>query len=162
MTMQRRRRILVAAAAAGLALPLAARAQPSMAKPDLPPILAPNLAEFRRLVAEFTGGRRPQDEGLVLDVPVLADNPAGVPVKVAVAEPMTAQDWCEEIIVLAELNPLPLACRLRFTPAAGVAEASVRLRLAQSQNIHAFARMKSGRLLGARQEVTVAASGCGM
>ena len=44
----------------------------------------------------------------------------------------------------------------------GTAEAAVRVRLSQTQTIHALARMKSGQLLAAKQAVTVAASGCGM
>lgn len=155
------RRTLITATGAALALPAAALAQ-QQSKAPLPSVLAPRPDEFRRIVAEFTGGAVPQSHGLELDVPVLADNPAGVPVKVRVAEPMTAQDWCQEIIVLADLNPEPLACRMHFTPAAGIAEASVRARLSQSQTIHALARMNSGRILAARQAVTVAASGCGM
>lgn len=160
MSMQRRTLITATAA---LALPAAALAQlPQQSKAPLPSVLAPDPQAFRRIVAEFTGSAVPQSHGLELDVPVLADNPSGVPVKVKVTEPMTAQDWCEEIIVLADLNPAPLACRMHFTPAAGIAEASVRARLSQSQTIHALARMKSGRILTARQAVTVAASGCGM
>lgn len=153
------RRTLIATGAA-LALPAAALAQQS--KAPLPSVLAPNPAEFRKAMADFTQGRKPQAEGLHLDVPTLADNPGAVPVKVKVTLPITEQDWCEEIIVLADLNPSPLACRLQFTAAAGTAEAAVRVRLAQSQTIHALARMKSGTLLAARQAVTVAASGCGM
>ena len=42
------------------------------------------------------------------------------------------------------------------------AEAAVRVRLSQSQTVHALARMKSGKLLAASHAVTVAASGCGM
>jgi len=154
-----KRRTLITAGAA-LALPAAALAQQSTVLP--PSVLAPNPQEFRRIMAEFTRGAVTQAHGLELDVPVLADNPSGVPIKVKVEEPMTAQDWCEEIIVLADLNPAPLACRMHFTPAAGIAEASVRARLSQSQTIHALARMKSGRILTAKQAVTVAASGCGM
>ena len=64
--------------------------------------------------------------------------------------------------MLADLNPVPLACRLQFTAAAGTAEAAVRVRLSRSQTLHALARMKSGKVLAAKQAVTVAASGCGM
>lgn len=156
------RRTLITATGAALALPAAALAQQARSKAPLPSVLAPNPQAFRRIVAEFTQGAVTQSHGLDLDVPVLADNPSGVPIKVKVTEPMTAQDWCEEIIVLADLNPEPLACRMHFTPAAGIAEASVRARLSQSQTIHALARMKSGRILAAKQSVTVAASGCGM
>ena len=160
-----RRSMVLSAAAAGasLALPASALAQASSAaKTPLVGPLAPNPAEFKKLMEQFTGGKPSQADGLQLDVPVLADNPSAVPVKVKVTLPITEQDWCEEIIVLADLNPLPLACRLLFTPAAGTAEAAVRVRLSQSQTVHALARMKSGRLLAASQAVTAAASGCGM
>ena len=153
--------------AAALAMPVV-----SMAQPHSTPIpatasalvgpLAPNPVEFKKTVADFTGSATPLTEDLQLDVPTLADNPSAVPVKVKVTAPITEQDWCEEIIVLAELNPSPLACRLQFMPLAGTAEAAVRVRLSQSQNIHVLARFKSGKVLVAKQAVTVAASGCGM
>ena len=152
------RRSLVAAGAA-LALPTAVLAQP---KAPLAGPLAPNPQAFKRALEQFIGKARPQADGLQLDLPVLADNPSGVPVKVKVTLPITEQDWCEEIIVLADLNPSPLACRLQFTAAAGTAEAAVRLRLSQTQTIHALARMKSGKVLAVKQAITVAASGCGM
>ncbi|MDO4682381.1 MAG: thiosulfate oxidation carrier protein SoxY [Lautropia sp.] len=125
-------------------------------------LLAPNPAEFKRQYDAFVDGKPTRIDGLKLDVPVLADNPSAVPVRVVVTLPVTDRDWCEELILLAERNPVPLACRIFFTPLAGVAEAAVRVRLSQSQTIHALARMKNGQILAARQEVTVAASGCGM
>lgn len=160
-----RRSMVLSAAAAGasLALPASAFAQTSPAtKTTLVGPLAPNPAEFKKILEQFSSGKPTQAEGLQLDVPVLADNPSAVPVKVKVTLPITEQDWCEEIIVLAELNPSPLACRLQFTAAAGTAEAAVRIRLSQSQTVHALARMKSGKVLIAKQATTVAASGCGM
>ena len=160
-----RRSMVLSAAAAGasLALPASALAQASSAaKTPLVGPLAPNPAEFKKLMEQFTSGKATQADGLQLDVPVLADNPSAVPVKVKVTLPITEQDWCEEIIVLAELNPSPLACRMQFTAAAGTAEAAARIRLSQSQTVHALARMKSGKVLVAKQATTVAASGCGM
>ena len=154
------RRSLVASAAA-LALPSAVLAQTTPAKTALVGPLAPNPVEFKKTMAQFIGRATPVADGLQLDVSVLADNPSAVPVKVKVTLPITDTDWCEEIIVLAELNPSPLSCRLQFTAAAGTAEAAVRVRLSQSQTIHALARMKSGQVLVAKQAVTVAASGCG-
>ncbi len=161
-TTQLQRRALVASAGAAL-LPAAwAQNQPPPAGSAPTGVLAPNPAEFKKTIEQFTAGKTPAAEGLHLDVPVLADNPSAVPVKVKVTAPITEQDWCEEIIILADLNPAPLSCRLLFTAAAGTAEAAVRVRLSQSQTIYAFARMKSGKVLTAKQAVTVAASGCGM
>ena len=117
------------AAGAALALPPLALAQAAAPVADA---LAPNPAAFAKARADFTRGTKPQPQGLLLELPALADNPGAVPVKVKVTLPITAQDWCEEIIVLAELNPAPLACRLFFGAATGSAEAAVRLRLTQT------------------------------
>lgn len=134
-----------------------AQSKPAGANP-----LAPNPAEFRQALGNFIGKARVVEDGLQLDLPVLADNPAGVPVKVLVTHPLTESHYCQELVILAELNPQPVACRFWFTPAAGTAEAAVRLRLSQTQTIHALARMSDGKILVARQAVTVATSGCGM
>jgi sulfur-oxidizing protein SoxY len=158
-----RRRLVAGAAAAGatLALPTAALAQAPAKTPLVGP-LAPNPVEFRKTMEQFIGSATPQSEGLQLDIPLLADNPGAVPVKAKVTLPITEQDWCEEMMVVAELNPIPLACRIKFFAETGSAEAAVRIRLSQSQNVHVLARMKSGAVLQGRQMVTVAASGCGM
>lgn len=156
------RRVVVGAVAT-LALPSVALAQtPPTNPPPLVGPLAPDPVAFKKALSTFTGSATPQAEGLQLDIPVLADNPSAVPIKAKVTLPITEHDWCEELIVLAELNPIPLACRLRFTAETGTAEAAVRIRLSQSQAVHVLARMKSGTLLAGKQTITVAASGCGM
>lgn len=155
------RRVVVGAVAT-LALPSVALAQTPPTNPPLVGPLAPDPVAFKKALSTFTGSATPQAEGLQLDIPVLADNPSAVPIKAKVTLPITEHDWCEELIVLAELNPIPLACRLRFTAETGTAEAAVRIRLSQSQSVHVLARMKSGKLLAGKQTITVAASGCGM
>ena len=155
------RRVVVGAVAT-LALPSVALAQTPPTNPPLVGPLAPDPVAFKQALSTFTGSATPQTEGLQLDIPVLADNPSAVPIKAKVTLPITEHDWCEELIVLAELNPIPLACRIRFTAETGSAEAAVRIRLSQSQAVHVLARMKSGKLLAGKQTITVAASGCGM
>ena len=155
------RRVVVGAVAT-LALPSVALAQTPPTNPPLVGPLAPDPVAFKKALSTFTGSATPQAEGLQLDIPVLADNPSAVPIKAKVTLPITEHDWCEELLVLAELNPIPLACRIRFTAETGTAEAAVRIRLSQSQAVHVLARMKSGKLLAGKQTITVAASGCGM
>ena len=155
-------RSVVVGAVATLALPSVALAQRPPTNPPLVGPLAPDPVAFKKALSTFTGSATPQAEGLQLDIPVLADNPSAVPIKAKVTLPITEHDWCEELIVLAELNPIPLACRIRFTAETGSAEAAVRIRLSQSQAVHVLARMKSGKLLAGKQTITVAASGCGM
>jgi sulfur-oxidizing protein SoxY len=156
-----RRQLVAGAAAAGAVMALPAMAQIQPMVPLVGP-LAPNPVAFKKTMGQFIGSATPQTEGFQLDIPMLADNPSAVPVKAKVTLPITEQDWCEEIIVVAELNPTPLACRLQFTADTGSAEAAVRIRLSQSQAVHVLARMKSGVVLQGKQMVTVAASGCGM
>lgn len=110
----------------------------------------------------FLNGATPVDAGLELILPALGDNPAAVPVQVRVTEPITEDSWCEEIILLAERNPIPVASHFRFTKASGAAEVAVRVRLIESMKLRALARMNDGRFLQASAEITVAAGGCGM
>lgn len=151
-----RRQILAAGSALALA-PLSAFAQAATtARPQ------PDTAEADRIAADFAAGTLPLPEGLVLDLPVLGDNPGAVPVRVHLDRPATPDHWCEEMIVIAELNPLPLACRLRFTADTGSADLAVRLRLIRSMHVRALARMNDGRVLAVRRPITVTAGGCGM
>ncbi|MCQ9616146.1 sulfur oxidation protein SoxY [Paenalcaligenes niemegkensis] len=119
-------------------------------------------AEVKAIVDEFLQGTQPLEQDLKLDMPVLGDNPAAVPVKAIVELPITPDSYCEELIILAEGNPRPLACRFKFTPLTGRAEVAVRLRLIETQTVSALARMNDGRVLMARQHITVTAGGCGM
>ncbi|MFT3688793.1 thiosulfate oxidation carrier protein SoxY [Paenirhodobacter sp.] len=130
------------------------------AEPDSRAVPQPDDAESDRIATAFLNGATPLPRGLALDLPALGDNPAAVPVRVHLTEPTGA--WCEELIVLAQRNPKPLACRFRFTPLTGSVDVALRLRLMQSMGLRAIARMSDGRFLEARGEITVAAGGCGM
>ena len=152
----KRRDFVAGSVALGAALAISSGRAQAQSKPALVGPLAPNPAEFRKAMNEFVGNATPVEAGLKLELPVLADNPGAVPVHAKVTLPITESQYCKE------LNPSPLACRFRFTPATGRAEAAVRLRLSQTQTIHALARMSDGKVLVAKQSVTVAASGCGM
>ena len=156
----RRRQILEGAALSlGLGLvPTTLRAQ--LASPV--PLKPASQAEVQAVINGFLQGVQPIEEGLELDMPVLGDNPASVPLKAKVVVPITPESYCEELIILAEGNPRPLACRFTFTPLAGTAEVAVRLRLIESQYIRTLARMNDGRVLMAHRHITVTAGGCGM
>ena len=123
---------------------------------------APVSPQVTKLVNDFLKGGKPLADGLKLDLPVLGDNPSSVPIKVRITLPVNEQNWCEELIVIAESNPVPLASRFFFLPAMGTAEAAIRLRLIASQNIRALARMNDGRLLMTRQFIEVVPGSCGL
>src|SRR5690606_12252886 len=156
-----RRRPLLEGAALSLglaALPAPLRAEQSTQAP----LKAAGAEEVQAIIDAFRQAAQPLQGGRRLEMPILGDNPAAVPVKAKVELPMTPDAYCEEMILLAEGNPRPLACRFQFTPLAGTAEVAVRLRLIESQTIRALARMNDGRILMAHRHITVTAGGCGM
>ena len=156
-----RRRLMAGGAALGLGMalvPLSGRAQQSAR----PPVLEADPAEVKRVIAEFLQGADPVEKGLKLELPFLGDNPASVPVRAIIDEPITPDSYCEELIVIAEGNPRPLACRFHFTPLVGNVDVAVRLRLVKSQSVRVMARMNDGRVLAQAQQITVTAGGCGM
>ena len=155
-----RRRLMAGGTALGLGmalLPLNGRAQQA----SQPPLEA-DPAEVRRVIDEFLQGSEPVEDGLTLDMPFLGDNPASVPVRVTLKDRVTPESYCEELVVIAEGNPRPLACRFQFTPLVGNVDVAVRLRLVESQSVRVMARMNDGRVLAQARQITVTAGGCGM
>jgi sulfur-oxidizing protein SoxY len=114
-------------------------------------------AELKKLFGE----RKPADGRVKLDLPAIAENGLVVPLTIDVESPMTDADHVKAVHVFADGNPLPGVASFYFTPAAGKASASTRIRLAQTQNIVAIAEMSDGKLFTARQEVKVTIGGCG-
>jgi sulfur-oxidizing protein SoxY len=104
-------------------------------------------AELKKLLGE----RKPLDGKIKLVVPLNFD----------VESPMTEADHVKAVHFFADGNPLPVVASFRFTPAAGKASASTRIRLAATQNIICVAEMSDGKVHMARQEVKVTIGGCG-
>jgi sulfur-oxidizing protein SoxY len=113
------------------------------------------------LMKQFAAGKEPQQGKVKLDLPQIAENGNTVPMTVAVESPMTEQSYVSEVMVLADANPRAGIVTFRFTPASGVAEANTRIRLAETQNVIALAKMNDGSVYKASQEVKVTIGGCG-
>jgi sulfur-oxidizing protein SoxY len=118
------------------------------------------LAETEALIKEFAGGKTPKNAGLTLDIPVTAENANAVPVTIRLEDRFSGARSCEEFLLIAERNPMPEACRFRFSPATGMADVTTRIRLAESQTVVALARMSDGEILVHRVSVTVTVGGC--
>src|SRR6185312_10658460 len=95
-------------------------------------------------IAKFTGGKTPENGKIAIELPEIAENGNTVPLSVTVDSPMTADDYVSEILVVAEGNPNPGVATFHFSPLAGKAEASTRIRLATTQNIIAVAKTSKG------------------
>jgi sulfur-oxidizing protein SoxY len=147
--MTTRREILIAAACAGLGLPLSA----VFAGPK----------EARQRLAELTGGVKASQKGVTITLPDVTGQGRYVPMRISVDSPMTEDDYVKAIHVVAERNPTPAIASFHLTPASGKAVVSTRIRLLETQVVVAAAEMSDGRVLigKGRSKITGGAGGCG-
>ncbi len=105
------------------------------------------------LQAMFGSNELEENPGITLTAPEMAENPAGVPIKVSVDMPDV-----ESITIVALKNPLPLIAS--FKPGAGALPfVATRVKLGGSGDVIAVVKA-GGKLYSARQKVKVSASGC--
>lgn len=117
-------------------------------------------AQAQDIVAEFTGGKTPLVGKIELDIAFTADNANSVPVGIKIDSPMTAANYCSEVLIVAEKNPRPKVCSFKFEPGLAVPHLSARIRLAESQSVQVFAKMNDGSVFVARKSVTVTTGAC--
>ncbi|MDP4024679.1 thiosulfate oxidation carrier protein SoxY [Methylobacterium sp. NEAU 140] len=123
------------------------------------PALAAKAATDEAIKA-FTRGREPVRGKVKLELPEIAENGNTVPMTVSVDAPMTKDSFVEEVMIVAEGNPNPGVISFHFTPSS-VAEANTRIRLAETQNVIAVARMNDGSVFSDVKQVKVTIGGCG-
>jgi len=117
--------------------------------------------DVQKAIAEFGGDVAAEPGKITLTAPEIAENGNSVPIAVSVESPMSADDYVESVMILAEGNPSPLVATFHFTPASGEARASTRMRLAQTQNVVAVAKMSNGTVFTDSRNVKVTIGGCG-
>lgn len=113
------------------------------------------------LIKAFTGGKEPTKGKVKLDVPDIAENGNTVPLTFSVDSPMTADSYVKDVLIVADGNPRGGIATFHFTPSFGAAEASTRIRLAETQNVIAIAKMNDGALFIDSKPVKVTIGGCG-
>lgn len=143
-----RRRVLVSLCGAA-AMPLLAGA-PASASPE----------EMGAAMAEVLAGAVPKPGRIKLTIPELAENGFSVPVTIAVESPMTEADHVRSIYLFSEKNPQPSVVRFHLTPRSGVAKVATSIRLADSQQVTALARMSDGTFWSATADIVVTLSAC--
>lgn len=124
-----------------------------------PAFAAKNDAED--LIKRFTGGRDAVEARVRLDLPEIAENGNTVPMTVSVESPMTEESYVSDVLVVADGNPRGGVATFHFSPASGVAEVNTRIRLAETQDVIAIARMNDGAVFRASKQVKVTIGGCG-
>jgi sulfur-oxidizing protein SoxY len=133
------------------ALLLALVALPAAARAD---------AALEAAMREAVGPTEPEEGGMALRLPALAENGAQVPLTVTVDSPMTAEQHVVSIHVFATRNPTPGVASFHLSPALARAEVQTRIRLAEDQQVVALAVLSDGRVLRAAAETRVAVGGC--
>jgi sulfur-oxidizing protein SoxY len=90
----------------------------------------------------------------------LVENGNAVPLTVAVESPMTEEEHVTAIHLFNEKNPQPYVATFRFSAASGKAAVSTRIKLADSQQVVAIARMNDGSLWSDSAQVIVTLAAC--
>ncbi len=118
----------------------------------LPGAAAGASNDLTRAVDEFTGAAMPLEGGILLEVPEISDNGGAVPIRVAA-------EGARRIALFADANPSPNVAEFTFGSLAPPA-ATIRIRLAQSQNVIAVAEMADGTFRRASRRIAVTVGGC--
>jgi sulfur-oxidizing protein SoxY len=109
-------------------------------------------------------GARPIKDGsgmVKLEVPLIAENGAVVPVSVEVASPMTAAAHVKHVYVVADRNRIPIITRATLFPESGQALVAANVRLGETGDVRAIVEQSDGTLLQVKREVKVTVGGCG-
>lgn len=127
----------------------------------LPSTLWAAAADVKAEIKKLYGDKPIKDGKIKIDLPSIAENGLVVPLGFEVESPMTEKDYVKAVHFFAEGNPNPLVAAFYFTALAPKAAASIRIRLAQTQNVVAVAEMSSGEIFTSAKEVKVTIGGCG-
>jgi sulfur-oxidizing protein SoxY len=109
-------------------------------------------------------GARPIKDGsslVKLEIPLIAENGAVVPVSVEVASPMTPASYVKHIYIVADRNRIPIVTRAVLTPEAGQAFIGANIRLGETGDVRTIVEQSDGTLLQVKREVKVTVGGCG-
>lgn len=117
--------------------------------------------QFDIALKKIIGQAVPLEEGVTLELPEIAENGNIVPYKLAVASPMTEDDYVERLHLLSTANPQAAVATFHFTLLSGAAAVTGRMRLAKTQDVVAVAETSTGKLLIGRRNVKVTIGGCG-
>jgi sulfur-oxidizing protein SoxY len=117
-------------------------------------------ASMASAIRSVVGTEQVRTGKVKLDVPALVENGNTVPMTVSVAHPMAPEDHVRSIHVFNEKNPQPNIGNFYFSPQAGRAQVSTRIRLADSQKVVAIAKLSDGTFWSASVDVVVTLAAC--
>jgi sulfur-oxidizing protein SoxY len=116
--------------------------------------------EAAELIKRLTGKTATASDRLHLVMPRTFPNGYTVPLNVDIDSPMTENDYVKYVRVVAPRNPLIEVATFHFVPQLSQPRVSTRIRLAEPQDVLAFAELNDGTLLMTKTWVDVATNGC--
>jgi sulfur-oxidizing protein SoxY len=141
-----RRLVLMAAAGFGLT-------------PFAPPAAA-TPAAMEEAIGALVGAAPVKRGKVKLELPPIVENGNTVPLTVTVDSPMSEADHVTGIHIFNEKNPQPYVAAFDLGPRAGKAAVSTRIRLADSQQVVAIARLNDGSFWSDSADVIVTLAAC--
>lgn len=145
------RRMLLAVPSVALAEGLGAARAEGTPDADPWPILAAQIFDK----SQIADGRAV----IAMDAPYRAEDAAVVPLGIRTLLPEADAGQIQDITVVIDQNPSPVAAKFSFGSGSGIRSLSTRIRVDSYTNIHAVAHMADGRLLATARFVK-AAGGC--
>ena len=119
-----------------------------------------DVDEAAELIKRLTGRIAIASDRLDLVMPRTFPNGYTVPLNVEIDSPMTESDYVRYVRVVAPRNPLIEVGTFHFFPQLSQPRVSTRIRLAEPQDVLAFAELNDGTLLMTKTWVDVATNGC--
>jgi sulfur-oxidizing protein SoxY len=116
--------------------------------------------EAAELIKRLTGRTATASDRLHLVMPRTFPNGYTVPLNVDIDSPMTENDYVRYVRVVAPRNPLIEVATFHFVPQLSQPRVSTRIRLAEPQDVLAFAELNDGTLVMTKTWVDVATNGC--
>jgi sulfur-oxidizing protein SoxY len=108
----------------------------------------------------FSGKTIEESNNIIeLDVPIRAEDPALVPLKINTKIKQTNDSYIKKILVLVDKNPFPFVGEFEFSPHSGKADLAMRIRVNTYSYIRAIAEMNDGKLYMTKKYVK-ASGGC--
>lgn len=128
---------------------------------NLPALAQEPVRSIDEALKKVLGDATASESGITLEIPEIAENGNTVPFTLSVDSPMTEASHVKALHIFASGNPQVGVASFMFTPAAGKAAVSSRMRLARTQDIVAVAALSDGKFLIGKRNVKVTIGGCG-
>ena len=155
------KRLGAASVSAAVGSGMVGRSRPATAQGNLA-ALGPE-EKVEATMQRLFGSRRMREDAaaVTVDLPLIAENGAVVPITVEVQSPMTPASHVKNIYVISDKNRRPMNAKFSLTPEAGAAWVGANLRLGESTDVRVVAELSDGALWMAKRHVKVTVGGCG-